>query len=50
MGHQDVGITREFYAVYAAEELQRLFDISAFATAFQIYSSREESIAKVRAG
>ena len=33
-----------------AGEVQRLFDISAFATAFQIYSSREESIAKVRAG
>lgn len=33
-----------------AGEVQRLFDISAFATAFQIYSSREECIAKVRAG
>jgi anti-sigma B factor antagonist len=31
-------------------EVQRLFDISAFASAFQIYSSREECIAKVRAG
>lgn len=30
-------------------EVQRLFDISAFATAFQIYSTREECIAKVRA-
>jgi len=24
MGHRDVGITREFFAVYAAEELARL--------------------------
>lgn len=31
-------------------EVQRLFEISAFSTAFQIYPSREECIAKVRAG
>jgi len=30
-------------------EVKRLFDISAFATAFQIYPTREECIAKVRA-
>lgn len=29
-------------------EVQRLFDISAFTTAFQIYSTREECIEKVR--
>ncbi|MCG6876053.1 MAG: STAS domain-containing protein [Betaproteobacteria bacterium] len=29
-------------------EVQRLFDISAFTTAFQIYPTREECIAKVR--
>ncbi len=33
-----------------AGEVQRLFEISAFATAFQIYPTREECIAKVRAG
>jgi anti-sigma B factor antagonist len=31
-------------------EVQRLFDISAFSTAFQIYPTRDECIAKVRAG
>ncbi len=31
-------------------EVQRLFDISAFSTAFQIYPTREECIAKVQAG
>lgn len=30
-------------------EVQRLFDISAFATAFNIFPSREECIAKMRA-
>ena len=29
-------------------EVQRLFDISAFTTAFQIFPSREECIAKMR--
>ncbi len=29
-------------------EVRRLFDISAFTTAFQIYPTREECIAKVR--
>ncbi len=33
-----------------AGEVQRLFDISAFTSAFQIYSTRDECIAKVQAG
>lgn len=33
-----------------AGEVRRLFEISAFGTAFQIYPTREECIAKVRAG
>jgi anti-anti-sigma factor len=32
-----------------AGEVQRLFEISAFGTAFQIYPTREECISKVRA-
>ena len=32
-----------------AGEVQRLFDISAFSSAFQIYPTREECIAKVQA-
>ncbi len=31
-------------------EVQRLFEISAFSAAFQIYPTREECIAKVQAG
>jgi anti-anti-sigma factor len=33
-----------------AGEVQRLFEISAFGTAFRIYPTREECIASVRAG